>query len=264
MSTRSFSSKFFVVSAVSLMALASVACKPGNKTDKAGSTTLTSAAAAAPKGGSCMQENAGTCEEYKDNALGLAESACKDLLKGKYSKEACPQANLMAVCERKNDKKYFYYGGSQPWLSDAKEACEKDGLEPGKLTAQPNAEQTAKEKALPDAARIQGSCVKQGGTCEDLYGEMFDLQKSTCEQFDGKFSTSPCTTDKLVASCVKNGKVERLYEKDLKLSKMSELQENCEKYAIPFGHFYPSPNAPKPAAPAGKGAAGAGAKKAKK
>jgi hypothetical protein len=253
--------RVLVVSTVAFAALATVACgKP--KPNKVGATTLTSANA--PKGGSCMQDKAGVCEEYKDNTLGLAESACKDLMKGAYSKESCPQANLMAVCERKNDKKFYYYGGSHPWLSDAKESCEKDGLEPGKLTAQPGAEQTAKDKALPTATTIQGSCTKQGGGCEDLYGEMFDMQKSMCEQFDGKFATTACPSEKLVASCVKNGKVERLYEKDLKFSKMSELQENCEKYAIPFGHFYPSPNAPKPAAAPAKGkAGGGGAAKAK-
>jgi hypothetical protein len=227
-----------VVSSVSLLAIASVACgKPSSS--KPGAATLTSANA--PKGGRCLLEKAGTCSEYKDNTLGLAESACKDLMKGAYSKESCPTADLMGVCERKGDKKFYYYGGSTPWVSDAQESCEKDGLEPGKFTAQPNAEQTAKDKALPTAAKIQGSCINSSGTCEDLYGEMFDMQKSMCEQFDGKFSTAPCTSDKLVASCVKNGKVERLY-------------------AIPFGHFYPNPNA---AATTAKPALAGGAKGAK-
>jgi hypothetical protein len=238
---------FVVVSSVSLVALATVACGKPKSDGKAGSTNVTSAAA--PKGGRCLLEKAGTCSEYKDNALGLAESACKDLMKGVYSKESCPTADLMGVCERKGDKKFFYFGGSTPWVSDAQESCEKDGLEPGKFTAQPGAEQIAKDKALPAPTRIQGSCINSAGTCEDLFGEAFEIQKSMCEQLDGKFSASPCTTDKLVASCVKNGKVERLYEKDLKSQKLSDLQSSCEKYAIPFGHFYPNPNAAAAAAP---------------
>jgi hypothetical protein len=188
-------------------------------------------------------ENAGTCTEYEGNALGLTETMCKDVMKGSYAKESCPTAELMGVCERKNDKKFYYFGGSTPWVSDAKESCEKDGLEPGKFAAQPNAEQAAKEKAIPTAAKIQGSCIDSSGTCEDLFGEMFDMQKSMCEQFDGKFETTPCTSDKLVASCVKNGKVERLYEKDMKFQKLADLEKSCEKYAIPFGHFYANPNA---------------------
>ncbi|MDF2697647.1 MAG: hypothetical protein K0S65_6030, partial [Labilithrix sp.] len=184
---------------------------------------------------------------------------------GAYAKESCPTADLMGVCERKGgDKKFYYFGGSTPWVSDAQESCEKDGLEPGKFTAQPGAEQAAKDKALPTAARIQGSCINSAGSCEDLFGEAFDMQKSMCEQFDGKFSTSPCTSDKLVASCVKSGKVERLYEKDLKLQKLSELQSSCEKYAIPFGHFYPNPNAAPSAAAAAKPTVKASGAKAKK
>ena len=259
---------FAIVSSLSLVALASTGCrKPKDGDGKSGSATVTSAGA--PKGGRCLLESAGSCTEYKDNALGLAEASCKDLMKGAYSKESCPTADLMGVCERKGDKKFFYFGGSTPWVSDAQEACEKDGLEPGKFTAQPNAEQTAKDKALPTASRIQGSCVSSAGTCEDLYGEMFEMQKSMCEQFDGKFSTTPCSTEGLVASCVKNGKVERLYEKDLKFQKLSELQNSCEKYAIPFGHFYPNPDAAAATTKAasagvkGKGGSGGGSAKAK-
>jgi hypothetical protein len=36
---------------------------------------------------------------------------------------------------------------------------------------------------------------------------------------------------------------------------MADLQRNCEKLAIPFGHFYPSPTAPKAASPTGAGGA---------
>jgi len=259
MSTRNL----FVLSAVSLVALATIACgKPGAKTDgKAGTTTLTSANA--PKGGSCNLPKAGSCTEYADNALGLTESMCKDLIKGSYEKASCPTANLMGVCERKGDKKFYYFGGSMPWVSDAQNNCEKDGLEPGKFTAQPGAEQTAKDKAIPTGDRIQGSCTNSGGTCEDLFGDMFDMQKSMCEQFDGKFSTSACTAEKLVGSCVKNGKVERLYEKDLKFQKLADLQNSCEKYAIPFGHFYPNPDY-KPAAAAAAPAKAKAKAKAKK
>jgi hypothetical protein len=251
MQNLSHSRSGLVVTSALVLGLALTACGRGGKADpsKAGTANLTSASS--PNGGSCNQDKAGTCSELADDVLGLAESACKDLVKGSYAKAPCPRANLMGVCERKNEKKYYYFGGALPWVSDAKESCEKDGLEPGKFTAQPNAEQTAKDQALPPATRIAASCMSGAGTCEDLYGESPDLQKTLCEQFDGKFSTSACPSDKLVASCVKNGKVERLYEASLHGKKLADLQTTCEKYALPFGHFYPNASY-KPATPPAK------------
>ncbi len=249
-----------VVTSVSLIALATSACGKGKaEGGKAGSTSLTSAEA--PKGGRCLLEKAGTCTEYKGNALGLAEGACTDLLKGAYAKEACPAAELMGKCERKGDTVFYYFGGEYPWVSDAEKSCAKDGLEPGKFTASAGAEQLAKEKALPATSKILGSCAHTSlGTCEDYTGADFDMLKGLCD----KFTATPCSTDKLVASCVKHGRVERLYESELKYQKMADLQKSCEGDAFPFGHFYPNPSYTPAKAAAAPAKAKAGASKAKK
>lgn len=250
-----------IILVLSSVAVSLAACsKPsGGGAGDTGSASVTSAAA--PKGGSCNLEKSGVCHEYADSALGLVEGACTGMLKGTYAKAACSTQNLLGTCELKDEKKLYYFGNSDaPWVSDAKEDCEKNAISPGKFTPAPGAEETAKAKALPAADRIAGSCVKEDGSCEDHFGDMLDLSKSTCEQFGGKYSTTACPTDKLVASCLKHGKVERIYEKDLKERKMSELEDDCVKLAIPFGHFYPDPNA-KVAAPAAKAAGGAKAKK---
>ena len=114
------------------------------------SATLTSARPA-PKGGSCVVAQTGTCFEFAENPLGFAEGVCKDLQKGTYSKTGCPTENLMAVCDqKKGDKKLYYLGSSvAPWPSDAVEDCEKNPFsEGGKLTLQPNVEEAAKQRLV--------------------------------------------------------------------------------------------------------------------
>lgn len=256
----------------SSLALVVMAC--GKSGDKAGaggaaSSSATVTSGPVPKGGSCNLEKDGMCHEYADSALGMVEGLCTGMMKGTYAKASCSTANLMGVCEEKDEKKYYYYGNADaPWVADAKEHCEKNAGAPGKWTAQPGAEEIAKTKALPAADKIGGSCTKESGSCDDVWGQMMDLQKGSCEAVDGKWATTPCQVDKLVASCVKNGKVTRYTDKDLKTQggKLSDLQELCEKVSFPFGHFYPGPNAPAAggAAAAGgaKAAAGGGAAKA--
>jgi len=237
-----------------LVGLTVAACgKPSKEGGGASSTTTTSGPV--PKGGSCNVEKQGICEEYADSALGLAEGACKSLLKGSYAKAACSQTNLMGVCETKDEKKFYYFGNSvAPWVSDAKEDCEKNAITPGKFTAQPNAEETAKTKTMPDASKISASCMEESGQCEDIIVDALDMEKSSCESGGGKYATSACPTAGLVASCVKRGKVVRYYEKALKTQKMSELQTFCDSGGILFGHFYADPNAPKAPAAGGGGA----------
>ena len=236
-----------------VVAIALAACgKPSG--DKPGQATTTSAKA--PKGGSCMEENAGLCSEYNDNPLGMAEGACTGMFKGKYAKTACPTENLMGICEKKDEKEFYYFGNSQgAWVEDAKKDCEKS-ITPGKWIAQPNVEQAAKDKAIPAASHIAGSCTKKNGQCDDHHGRSLgDLAKSMCESGgDGTWATTPCPTAEVVGSCVKHGKVSRYYPAALKSSKVKELKTDCED-AISEGHWYPGP-----AAPANEEAAPAAAK----
>ncbi len=246
-----------------IVGLTVAACgKPTSKDGQAGATTVTSAPV--PKGGSCNVEKQGICEEYADSALGLAEGACKSLLKGSYAKAACSQQNLMGVCETKDEKKFYYFGNSvAPWVSDAKEDCEKNAITPGKFTAQPNAEEQAKTKALPAADKISNHCMEETGQCEDIIVDPLDMEKQSCESGGGTYGAGACPTAGLVGSCVKRGKVVRYYEKALKSQKMSDLQTFCDSNGILFGHWYADPNAPT-AAPAAKAAKPAAkAKKAK-
>ncbi len=262
--------KLFHFAVFSLVALSAVAC--GKLSSKPGTTETTSANM--PKGGSCDEAKAGICTEYSDNPLGIAESACKSMFKGSYAKTSCPTANLMGVCEKKTDKgaagdkEYYYFGnGIAPWVEDAKKDCENNVLSPGgKFTAQPNAEATAKEKGIPEAAKIVASCVKSDNTCDDIIGRMPELDKSFCEDGGGKFNDGKaCDSANLVGSCLKHGKVSRYFTANLKSQTMKELQSDCES-GFSEGHWYQGPNAPadKPAAaPAGKGAAKTGAPAAK-
>jgi hypothetical protein len=247
----------FTVTSLTLAALALVACGKSSSSS-AGSTSssaTTTSAGPAPKGGSCLEEKAGVCTEYGDNPLGMAEGACTSMFKGTYQKTACPTADLMGVCERKDDKQYYYFGnGVAPWVSDAKKDCEQNPLSPGKWVPQPNAEQAAKDKAIPAASKIAGSCKKKDGSCDDIHGRLADMEKSTCEELGGTYATTPCSTENLVGSCAKHGKVSRYYTDSLKTFSVKELTENCED-ALSEGHYYPGPAAP--AAAAAKGGGGA-------
>lgn len=274
-----FSRLSTVAFALSLVAVA--ACgKPtkGSAAGATGSATLTNAAAA-PKGGSCMEEKTGICTEYSDNPLGFAESACKDMFKGTYSKNACPTQNLIGTCQKKDDKnpnggdkEFYYFGNSKgAWLDDAQADCEKNPLTPGKFTAQPGVEQAAKDNALPKAANITASCVKKDGTCEDITGRLGELEKSFCE--DGGSGTykdgQACPTENLVGSCIKQGKVSRYYTASLKGQSVKSLTKECEDFAlVGKNHWYPGPAAPAAAAApaakaAGKAVKGGGSSKAK-
>jgi hypothetical protein len=240
-----------------IVGLTVAACGKPSKDGQAGSTSVTSAPI--PKGGSCNVEKQGICEEYADSALGLAEGACKSLMKGSYAKAACSTQNLMGVCETKDEKKFYYFGNSlAPWVSDAKDDCEKNAITPGKFTAQPNAEEQSKTKAMPSSDKISAHCTEESGQCEDIIVDMLDMEKSSCESGGGKYATGACPTAGLVGSCVKRGKVVRYYTPALKSQKMTDLQTFCDSNGILFGHFYADPNAP--AAPTGKPAAKPAAK----
>ena len=249
---------------LSLSLVAVVACgKPGGSGSgsSAGSATVTSGPA--PKGGSCNEEQSGICVEYGDNPLGMAEGACKEMFHGTYSKGSCPQQNALGYCQKKEDKEFYYFGnGVAAWVDDAREDCEKNPLTPGKFTAAPNAEQTAKDKAIPTPDRISASCQHKDGTCDDITGRLADLEKSFCE--DGGNGTytehKACAADALVGSCVKHSKVSRYYTPSLKTQSAKDLTNDCENGLLK-GHWYPGPAAPaaaaaKAAAPAAKAAGG--------
>jgi len=251
-----------LVSSFTLVTVALVGCSlpPSKKkadSEAVGTTTTTSASL---KGGaSCNHEKSGRCTEFKkDDPLGLLETGCKDIQKATFTKDTgCASANLMGTCERQDAKEFYYFGGAIPWVQDAKTSCEKDGLTPGKFTASPNAEQTAKDKAVPTPDHIVASCTEKDGTlCEDLYGDLVELQTSSCEQGGRKLAKTPCASEKLVGSCVKEGTTERHYEPELKWMKLADLQKNCESSSILYGHWYPNADfkeATPAAAPAKKG-----------
>src|SRR5687768_12781866 len=118
--------KTCIVFSFAIVGLTIAACGKPHKdgAGAVGTTTVTSAAV--PKGGSCNVDKQGICEEYADSALGLVEGACKSLLKGSYAKASCSTQNLMGICETKDEKKFYYFGNAvAPWVSDAKEDCEK-------------------------------------------------------------------------------------------------------------------------------------------
>lgn len=258
-------------SALAFVGVLAAACGKPSGSGPAGSSTTSSAPA--PKGGSCNEEKVGICHEYKDNPLGMAESLCKDMLKGTFKKEACPQTDLIGTCNEKDgDKKLYYFGNARAaWVSDAKEDCEKNPLSQGStFTPAPGAEEAAKtaEKAIPPASKIAGSCANPDGTqCEDHFGELIDMDKDMCNQSGHKWATTPCPTEELQGSCLGRGKVTRYYKKMTKLTKASAMQGFCESGSIlGASHWYPAPGAAtadtKPTAPAGKAAAPAA--KAKK
>ncbi|HEY8072643.1 MAG TPA: hypothetical protein VIF62_00995 [Labilithrix sp.] len=241
-----------------LSSFAVIACGKG---DKAGTASLTNAAV--PKGGSCNEAKAGVCTEYSDNPLGLAEGACTSMFKGTYAKSACPQDNVLGFCLRKDDKQYYYFGnGVAAWVDDAKEDCEK-GLSPGKFTASPNADQTAKDKAL--SGQITASCVHKDTSCDDSTGRLADLDKQLCEDpnFGGTWHDGqPCASADLVGSCVKHGHISRHYLSETKSGLVSAkgLQTDCED-SFTKGHWYPGPAAAQAAAPNKAAKGGTKAKK---
>lgn len=268
-------SRTFTIAAVVSVGLLAAACgKPSGKgaPGEAGSATVTSGLA--PKGGSCLEEKAGLCHEYTENPLGMAEGLCKDLLKGTYSKNACPTADLVGTCKKKDgDKTLYYFANSHAaWVEDAKKDCEKNPLAEGAtFTAAPGAEEAAKTKAIPTPNKISGSCANPDGTvCEDHFGEHMDLDKEACSAMKLTWSTTPCATEELYGSCLERGKVTRYYKKMTKLTKASAMQNYCESNSSEFlgaAHWYPAPGVDlsdaKPAAKAASAPAKAAGAKAK-
>jgi hypothetical protein len=260
----------FTYSALTFAGILLAGCGKPSGGGGGGAGSATTNSAPAPKGGSCNIEKEGICQEFSENPLGMAEGLCKDMLKGTFKKEACPAADLLGTCKEKDgDKKMYYFGNARAaWVSDAKEDCEKNPLQPGAtFTAAPGAEEAAKtpEKAIPAASKISGSCADPDGTqCEDHFGSMTDLDKDMCTQSGHKWATTACPADELAGSCLGRGKVTRYYKKMTKITKASAMQKFCEDASIlGANHWYPAPGFDaKAAAPAGKAAAPAA--KAKK
>jgi len=226
-------------SVVAVLVVATVGC--GKKSgDAAGTTTTTNAAAPAPGGGSCLLEKTGICYEYKDSALGLEEAACKDMLKGKYAKAACPADNRIGSCVKDDDTTFYYVGSSRtPWVDDARDDCEKNPIKAGKFTAVAGADELAKKGALPAADRIVASCNDPSiGTCEDYATEDVEIEKAGCDARKATFARSACPSEKLVASCVRRGETTRIYKGSALGTSAKDLEEQCTKDPILPGHLY--------------------------
>lgn len=247
--------------------------------DKAATTTVNGASSPAaggaakgpaPKGGSCKQEKEGLCTEFSENPLGAMEALCSGMLKGQYTKEACPRENLLGTCQAKTDATFYYIANSAgPWPADAADHCKL--THEGTFAVAPGVETIAKEKALPAANRITASCVQNDGSCEDIVGDSItmDLQKEMCASTGSWVDGKACPTDGVVASCLTKNKVTRYTASYAKKNgvPLKNLAEGCKSDGLIFAHWYPTAGA-EAAAPAGKALAGkpapaAGGSKAK-
>ena len=215
-------SALIFVGTLSLISLAAVGCSHKGSDGQGG------AAANGPKGGSCMQDKAGLCTEYADNPAGMAESVCTSLIKGTYSKNACPRDNSLGSCLSKDDTTFYYFGNaSGPWTEDATEDCKT--IHEGTFTAVAGASEIAKQKALPTPDRILASCQHTQGSCDDYYGDPIKLaiSKSLCEG-DGTWADGKaCPADGLAATCLSGGTAHRYYPAYLKSTStsMTELEQ---------------------------------------
>ena len=233
-----------IITGIAIVAGLSVfACKKPANTDTSTTTAATAsgAAAAGPKGGSCVDPR-GQCTEYTDNTLGVAEAACK-MFEGKYIPSACPTADVIGRCDDADGQKTYYYAGNfiAPWVSDAKRDCEENPArtKKGKFTAQPNMEDVAKQKALPSTDKVIGSC-QLSEMCEDIFEDTLKMEKDTCTQVQGKWATTPCPTADVAASCLKAGKVQRYSHKMFKFTKPSAVENLCNSDSVlMWGHYYP-------------------------
>jgi hypothetical protein len=218
------------------------------------------AAADAPKGGSCNHESEGTCEEYKDSALGLAEGFCK-AAGGTYEKKACPTTAILGTCAKETGDKTFTYAdnGLNQTAADAKAKCETALLgKAGKWTDGPEAA-NSKERKAPSPAKIKGSCDNRAemDTCDDYGGGDFgDLRKSSCTDMKGTWNTTPCPAENLVGSCVTpDGRTARHYlpsKKDGFARTAADLKKDCETELLGSkGFWIAGPAADKAGAPAG-------------
>jgi len=243
------------------LSLAALGCSKGN--GGAGASGAAATSAYAPKGGSCLEDKAGLCTEFTENPGGLAEGACTSLMKGTYSKDACPRDNSIGSCQSKSDTTYYYFGNaSGPWTEDAADDCKN--IHEGTFTPTPGAAETAKQKAMPTADRILASCVQDQTACDDYYGDPIkvDISKSFCEGTGKWNDAKACPTDGLVATCLSGGAAHRYYSTYLKKNgvSMSDLAALCKGGSLGYSHFYPAPGAPTTAGPL---AAGKGGKKGK-
>jgi hypothetical protein len=241
------------------LSIVAVGCSKGG-----GGAGATATDPNAPKGGSCLEDKAGLCTEFSENPGGLAEGTCTALMKGTYSKSACPKDNTIGTCQSKTDATYYYFGNaSGPWTEDAADDCKN--IHEGTFTATPGAADTAKQKALPAPDHILASCTQDATSCDDEYGEQMkvDLSKSFCSApatwADGK----ACPTDNLIATCLSGGTAHRYYSAYLKKNgiSMSDLGNLCKSSSIGYSHFYPAPGAP--TAPVVAAANGSKGKKSK-
>jgi hypothetical protein len=228
-----------VVTALALAAISATGCSK-----KSGGASADGTAANAPKGGSCLEDKVGVCTEYAENPMGIAESACTSLVKGTYSKNACSHDNTLGSCASKGDTIYYYFGNSEgPWTEDATENCKT--IHDGTFTATAGAAETAKQKAMPTADRIQASCAHDDGSCEDEYGDPIKLgmSKSFCEGGGTWADGKACPSDNLVATCLSSGTARRYYATYLKKNSMSaaDLAGLCTGSGLGYSHFYPAP-----------------------
>jgi hypothetical protein len=232
-----------VFGTISLFSVLVAGC---SKSAATGGDSGTAAAANGPKGGSCMEPQAGICTNFAENPGGIAESVCTGMSKGTYGQSACPTDNSIGSCAAKGDTIYYYFGNSSgPWTEDAASDCKT--IHEGTFTATAGAADTAKQKALPTPDRIQASCQQQAGTCDDYFGDPIKvgMSKSFCAP-DGTLSDGKaCPTDGLVATCLTGGKAQRYYQAYMKKTSttMAAAEDQCKNGSLSFSHFYPVPGA---------------------
>lgn len=117
-----------LLSVVTALMLAAVACERGE--DAPGRTSTTSAAVRAkPAKASCdTRAELGTCSEYDGRAsLGVEKALCEGF-KGKFANGACPSEARVGSCTTNDGEVRRYYGsGARPFdLDEARRDCEGD------------------------------------------------------------------------------------------------------------------------------------------
>jgi hypothetical protein len=235
---------------LALLSLVTLGCSKGSGSSATGSTaSATAAGANAPKGGSCMEPQAGICTNFADNPGGIAETVCTGMSKGTYGKAACSTDSSVGSCLGKDGNTVVYYFGNSvaPWQDDAAADCKSS--HEGTFTATAGAADTAKQKAVPTADKIAASCVQSFGLCDDYFGDplMVGVKKSLCSAPDGTLSDGKaCSTDGLVATCLTPGKAERYYASYMKKTSttLAAAEDQCKNSTlVGTAHFYPEPGA---------------------
>lgn len=140
-----------------LMLAAVVACgKKSDAGDKAGETSITSAALSA-KASCNMLAELGTCNEYKGAAstsLGLEKSLCESF-HGRFANTSCSTDGQIGSCLMSDGEVKRYYGSKVAGdhalsLEEARSDCESD-LVKGSFTVDANATASAPEAPRPAA-----------------------------------------------------------------------------------------------------------------